>query len=96
MTERLTYTEIKARYAPDWVLIGDPETDENLEILSGEVLLHSPDRDELGRRMLALQPRPAHVAVEFLGRGSRRNGIRDVAPLVYDPRMNGNPSATGS
>ena len=67
MPERLIYTEIKARYAPDWVLIGDPETDENLEILSGEVLLHSPDRDELGRRMLALQPRPAHVAVDFLG-----------------------------
>lgn len=67
MSQRLTYAEIKARYAPEWVLIGDPETDENLEILSGEVLLHSPDRDELGRRMLALRPRPAHVAVEFLG-----------------------------
>ena len=65
MTERLTYPEIKARYAPDWVLIGDPETDERLEILSGEVLFHSPDRNELGRRMLEL--RPSHCAVEFLG-----------------------------
>ncbi|MDB5349405.1 MAG: hypothetical protein JWN86_652 [Planctomycetota bacterium] len=68
MTERLTYPEIVARYAPEWVLIGDPETDEHLEILSGEVLIHSPDRDELGRRMLALQPRPARCAVEFLGK----------------------------
>ena len=67
MTERLTYPEIKARYAPDWVLIGDPETDENLEILSGEVLVHTLDRDELDREMLALDPRPARIAVEFLG-----------------------------
>jgi len=67
VTERLTYPEIKARYAPDWVLIGDPVTDDHLEILSGEVLFHSPDRAELGRRMLALRPRPARLAVEFLG-----------------------------
>jgi hypothetical protein len=67
MTERLTYSEIKDRYAPDWVLIDDPETDEHLEILSGKVLIHSPDRDELGRKMLDLWPRPSHSAVMFLG-----------------------------
>ena len=65
MSQRLSYTEIKARYAPDWVLIGDPESDENFEILSGEVLFHSPNRDELDRRMLEL--RPAHFALDFLG-----------------------------
>ena len=67
MTERLTYPEIKTRYAPEWVLIDEPETDENLEILSGEVLIHSPDRDEVGRKMLDLWPRPSHSAVMFLG-----------------------------
>lgn len=67
MTERLTYADIKARYAPEWVLIGDPETDDHLEILSGVVLVHTSDRDELDRKMLALRPRPARLAVEFLG-----------------------------
>ena len=30
MDEFLTIDEIEARYAPDWVLIGDPQTGRNL------------------------------------------------------------------
>jgi hypothetical protein len=68
MSERLTYSEIEARYAPEWVFIGDPETNERLEILTGEVLIHSLDRDDLGRRMLEYVPRPSRSAVMFLGK----------------------------
>ena len=38
MDEILTYDQIKSRYAPDWVLIGDLVTADDLEVLSGRVL----------------------------------------------------------
>ena len=47
MNEILTMDSIKARYAPGWVLICEPETDENLKLLSGRVLFQSLDRDSI-------------------------------------------------
>jgi hypothetical protein len=47
MSEILTFDEIKARYAPDWVLIGEPQFDEHLNVLAGRVLYHGPDGDEV-------------------------------------------------
>jgi len=35
MDQVLTTDEISARYAPNWVLIGDPQTDENHHVLAG-------------------------------------------------------------
>jgi hypothetical protein len=53
-TERLTFEQIQERYAPDWVLIGDPETDDYHRILSGTVLFHSPNRDEVYQKAIDL------------------------------------------
>lgn len=61
----MTYDEIKARFDSEWVLIDAPETDEKLNILSGEVIHHSKDRDEVNRRLLAL--RPTRFAVVYIG-----------------------------
>ncbi len=65
MDEILTIDEIKARYAPDWVLIGEPETDEALELRAGRVLFHGPDRDAVCRK--ALEYPPGRYALQFLG-----------------------------
>ena len=65
MDEVLTIEEIQARYAPDWVLIGEPQTDESQRLLAGKVLFHSADRDEVDRRLLEL--RPARFAFRYLG-----------------------------
>ncbi len=65
MDEVLTIDEIKARYAPDWVLIGEPETDEMLELQGGKVLFHGPDRDEVCRK--AIEYPPGRYALQFLG-----------------------------
>ena len=65
MDEILTIDEIKARFAPDWVLIGDPQTDESQRLHAGRVLFHSPDREEVYRR--AIELRPANFAFRFLG-----------------------------
>lgn len=61
----LSIDEIKARSAPDWVLIGEPETDEFQHVCAGKVLFHSPDREEVYRRAIDL--RPGHFAFRYLG-----------------------------
>jgi hypothetical protein len=48
--EVLTMEEIRAQYAPDWVLIADPESDDMQQFLRGRVVCHGPDRDELVRK----------------------------------------------
>ncbi len=65
MDEVLTMDEIKARYAPDWVLIADPETDDMQRVLRGRVVCHGPDDEELLRK--ATELKLDHIAVRFLG-----------------------------
>jgi hypothetical protein len=65
MGEVLTFEQIASRYAPDWVLIAEPETDEKLAVVSGKVLFHGPDRDEVYRKASELNL--DRVAVRFLG-----------------------------
>ena len=50
MNEVLTISEIEARFEGEWILIGDPETDESLNVLRGKVLCHSKNRDEVYRK----------------------------------------------
>jgi len=63
--EILTIDEMKARYAPDWVLIGDPVVDEGQRLLAGRVLFHSPDREAIYARMDELPG--DRFGVRFLG-----------------------------
>src|SRR3954451_24738778 len=65
MDEVLTIEEIETRFAPEWVLIGEPQTDENLSVQAGQVLFHSPDRGEVYRQARDL--RPGRFAVLYLG-----------------------------
>jgi hypothetical protein len=64
--EILTLAEINARYPDEWVLVVDPEVDEHLNVLRGQVAFHSRDRDEVDRK--ALQLRPKSSAFIFTGR----------------------------
>ena len=43
MNEVLTRAEMEARFDGEWVLIADPEVDNNLEVLSGRVVSHGQD-----------------------------------------------------
>jgi hypothetical protein len=65
MGETLTIQEIEARYAPHWVLIGEPETDDQQHLLGGRVLYCSPDREEIYRKATEMQL--DRIAVRFLG-----------------------------
>ena len=55
--EILTVKEIEDRYPSEWVLIEDPEVDEQLDVIRGKVIWHSPDRDEVDHKMPELRPK---------------------------------------
>ena len=65
MNERLTLQEIETQYAPEWVLIADPQTDDEQRLLGGRVLYHSTERDELYRKASELGLEK--IAVRYLG-----------------------------
>jgi hypothetical protein len=65
MHETATFAEITKQYDGEWVLIIDPVTTKDLEIVEGKVACHSKDREEVYR--IAMQLRPKHAAVLFLG-----------------------------
>ena len=61
----MTIEEIEARFDSEWVLVGDPWTNEALEVLGGKILHHGKDRDEVYRRAVAL--RPERCAILYTG-----------------------------
>lgn len=63
--EVLTIEEIEARYAPDWVLIADPEIDDGQQLLAGRVVYTSTDGDEIYRKATELGLN--RIAVRYLG-----------------------------
>ncbi len=65
MNETLTIETIEALFPSEWVLIGDPETDESQRLFAGKVLFHSLERDEVDRKLLEL--RPSRFAFRYLG-----------------------------
>lgn len=65
MDDILTIEQIEARFPSEWVLIGEPDTDERQHLLAGKVLFHDVDRDEVDRKLLEL--RPSHFALRYFG-----------------------------
>ena len=66
MNDILSFSEINAQFASEWILIEDPETDEDLNVQRGKILCHSKDRDEVYRK--AREMHPAHSAILFTGK----------------------------
>ena len=65
MEKEMTIEEIESRFDSEWVLVEDPQTNEAVEVLSGKVVHHSKDRDEVYRKAVSL--RPERCAVLYTG-----------------------------
>jgi hypothetical protein len=65
MDEILTLAEIESRFASEWVLVENPQTNDAFEVRSGKVRYHSKDRDEVYRK--AVELRPSRFAVLYTG-----------------------------
>ena len=57
MDTAMTLAQMETQFDSEWVLVGDPQTDDALEVQSGQVLWHSQDRDEVYRKAVELRPR---------------------------------------
>lgn len=61
----LTLAEIEARFPSEWLLLEDPEVDDDFEIVHGKLVCHSEDRDEKDRK--AIEVRLRHSASFYTG-----------------------------
>jgi hypothetical protein len=61
MNQVMTIENIKSQFESEWVLIEDPQTSDELEVLGGKVLHHSKDRDKVYRKAVSLRPRRSAV-----------------------------------
>lgn len=66
MDQVISLEAIREQYPGEWVLIAYAELDEQMRVIKGQVLAHSPDRDEIYRRLLSV--RGQKVAVEYMGK----------------------------
>jgi hypothetical protein len=64
-SDLMTAKEMETDFPDEWILVGDPRTDDKLEVIEGTVIHHSKDRDEVYRRAVAL--RPKRSAILFTG-----------------------------
>ena len=65
MSEIMGLQERRERYGGQWVLVGYEELDDDLNVLRGEVLAHSPDKDGIYRHLMTM--RGKKIAVEYMG-----------------------------
>ena len=62
----MTMQEIERRFADEWILVEDPQTNDALEVIQGNVVCHSKDRDAVYRH--AVTHRPKRYAMLFTGK----------------------------
>jgi hypothetical protein len=74
MNQVLSIADINRQFDSEWVLVVEPELDERLEVLRGEVACHSKDRDEVYRKALELTP--VRSAILYTGR------LSDIVAVV--------------
>jgi hypothetical protein len=66
MNDVMTIAEMESRFPSEWILIGNPQTDQYLEVRGGKVLWHSKDRDEVYQKAIEL-PAPKDIAFHYTG-----------------------------
>jgi len=61
----MTWEEICRQYAGQWVLIEYQQLDEQLNVIEGEVIAHSPEKEEIYRQLLKTTGK--NIAIEYAG-----------------------------
>jgi hypothetical protein len=59
--------EIKQQFPNEWVLIEFTELDDELKIVDGKVIAHSPSRAEIEKELVRLKN--PKIAIEYTGEG---------------------------
>jgi hypothetical protein len=62
----MKWVDIKKNFRNQWVLIEVKNVDESFNVLEGEVLAHSKDKDEIYQNLLKI--RPKEFSIEYTGK----------------------------
>ena len=61
----MKWVDIKKNFRNQWVLIEVKHVDESFNVLEGEVLAHSKDKDEIYQKLLKIKPK--EFSIEYTG-----------------------------
>lgn len=61
----MKWEDILNQYAGQWVLIEYRELDEQLNVVEGEVIAHSPRKEEIYKRLL--ETKGKNIAIDYAG-----------------------------
>lgn len=64
---RESIKKIKEKFKDEWVLLSDYELNECYEPISGVVIAHSKDRDEIYDKLKKEMPKLKKLCIEFMG-----------------------------
>ena len=84
MNERMTYDEMKTRFAGEWVLMDELEKGPHLSVVSARILFHSPDKDALHEKTMELRPK-RFASFYFPIPGERKIFLLRVHPSTRTP-----------
>lgn len=66
MSQVITFEEMKRRYQGEWLLIAYKDLDDQMQVIEGEVLAHSPDQSEIYEALSSIPEQP--LAIEYVGK----------------------------
>ena len=65
MSKLMTFEEMKQHYQGEWLLIAYKNLDEQMQVIDGEVLVHSPDQSQIYEVLSSIPEQP--LAIEYVG-----------------------------
>ena len=89
MNEVLTRAEMEEQFQGEWLLIADPEVNEDLEVLRGRVVRHSPERDEVYQA--GVEFRLKHTASLYVGPPSEHVWLNEWKYLLTSDELSWRP-----
>jgi hypothetical protein len=63
-----TIKDINIKYNGEWVFMINCKTDDNANLIGGEVVIHSKSRDEVIRGMLKYKDEPSMTSIRYAGK----------------------------
>jgi short subunit fatty acids transporter len=65
MSQVITFEEMKQRYQGEWLLIAYKDLDDQMQVIEGEVLAHSPNQSHIYEILASIPEQP--LAIEYVG-----------------------------
>jgi hypothetical protein len=72
----MKWVDIKKNFRNQWVLIEVKHVDESFNVLEGEVLAHSKDKDEIYQKLLKIKPK--EFSIEYTGEVPEDLALRSI------------------